>query len=119
LLKHPKKKGSNAENELANMLWDKGYAVVRGPASGGGVTKRFQPDLVAIKNGKIYVYEVKSRKNSGPIYIDSDQVLGLTEFAKRSKGVSIIAVRMKGGKWKFYTLDKLKPVGSNFRLDID
>ncbi len=42
-----KRKGSAHERALANKLWDMGLAVLRGGcSSGGGVRKRFVPDIV-------------------------------------------------------------------------
>jgi len=100
-------KGVEAERELANILWSKGFAVIRGPASGAGTRKRFQPDLVAIKNGKIAVIEVK-KTNKLPVYIRPEQILGLSEFSRRANAKAFIAVRLKGGKWLFYNLTEVK-----------
>ncbi len=96
-----------AERELANILWSKGFAVIRGPASGAGTRRRFQPDLVAMKSGKIAVIEVK-KTNKLPVYIRSEQILGLSEFSRRANAKAFIAVRLKGGKWLFYRLTEVK-----------
>jgi len=100
-LRNPKAKGTRAENELANILWEEGFAVVRGPSSGGGSKKRFQPDLVAVREGAVIAIEVKARSDEGPIYIEAEQVLGLAEFARRAGGKAFIAYRAKGGEWRF------------------
>ncbi len=113
---NPKSKATRVENELANTLWERGFAVVRGPSSGGGVRRRYQPDLVAIKGGKVLVIEIKSRSGNSPIYLDSEQVLGLSEFARRAGGLALIAVRLRGGEWRFHTIDELEPTGASFRL---
>ncbi len=112
-----KRKGTRIENELANMLWAKGFAVVRGPSSGAGVRKRYQPDIVAIKNGIVYVIEVKSRKND-IVYIDAGQIFGIQEFAKRSKGIPLVAVKSHG-KFKFYTIDMLAMAGNSYKVQGD
>jgi Holliday junction resolvase len=117
LLRNPKVKGSRAENELADTLWERGFAVVRGPSSGGGSRRRFQPDLVAIKDGRVVVIEVKSRSDEGPLYISAEQVMGLSEFAKRSGGIALLAFRLRGGEWRFHSIDELVPTGASFRLD--
>lgn len=114
---NPKRRAARVENELANILWEDGFAVVRGPSSGGGARKRFQPDLVAIKDGKVLVFEVKLVSRDSPLYIDSEQVVGLSEFARRAGGSPYIAVRLKGGEWRFHPLSSLRPAGSSFRLD--
>ncbi len=105
---------SRLENELANILWNLGYAVVRGPSSGSRVKKRYQPDLVAIKNGVVLVIEVKKARRSNPVYVPRRQVEGLREFASRSGGTALIAVRLTGGEWRIHKLSDLEltPAGN-------
>ncbi|WP_425393255.1 Holliday junction resolvase Hjc [Caldisphaera lagunensis] len=112
-----KAKATRLENDLANLLWENGFAVVRGPSSGAGVSKRYQPDLIAIKEGKILVIEVKSKSKEGPLYIDSSQILNLLEFAKRANGIPIIAFKLSRKEWRFHLLDKLESTGVNFKLE--
>jgi len=109
-LRNPKAKGTRAENELANILWEEGFAVVRGPSSGGGSKKRFQPDLVAVREGAVIAIEVKARSDEGPIYIEAEQVLGLAEFARRAGGKAFIAYR-------FHPVEGLQPTGSSFKIE--
>ncbi len=117
-MSYPKAKASRAENELATILWSLGYAAVRGPSSGGGVKRRFQPDLVALKEGKILVFEVKMGREGEPVYLESSQVLGLTEFSRRSGGLAFIAVRLRGEGWRFHSLERLETTrGGNFKLE--
>ncbi|MEB3860160.1 MAG: Holliday junction resolvase [Desulfurococcales archaeon] len=104
----PKEKGARVENELANKLWELGYAVVRGPASGSRVRRRYQPDIVALKKGKIVVAEVKTGERLKPIYIKASQLSKLTSFAKRSGGLPVIAVKLKGDGWRIHTLETLE-----------
>jgi Holliday junction resolvase len=115
----PKRKGTRAEVELARLLWERGYAVVRGPSSGGGVRRRFQPDIVAMKNGVILVIEVKTARRPGdPVYVESHKVLGLEEFARRAGARPLIGVRVKGGEWRFHELSSLKVTrGGNFKVE--
>ncbi|MFP3230284.1 MAG: Holliday junction resolvase Hjc [Caldisphaera sp.] len=113
----PKAKATRLENELANLFWENGYAVVRGPSSGGGVSKRYQPDLVAIKDGKILVIEVKSKRNDSPLYIDSSQILNLMEFSKRASGIPIIAFKSARKEWRFHFIDNLESKGNSFKLE--
>jgi Holliday junction resolvase len=114
-----RRKGTQAEVELARMLWERGFAVVRGPSSGGGVRRRFQPDLVAMLGGRIFVFEVKTvRSSNTPLYIESHKIIALEEFTRRAGGQAFIAVRIRGGEWRFHTLDRLQVTrGGNFRLD--
>jgi Holliday junction resolvase len=116
-LSYAKRKASRAENELATILWGLGYAVVRGPSSGGGVKRRFQPDLVVARSGVILVFEVKTGRGGEPVYIDSSQVLGVQDFARRAGGVAYIAVRLEGGEWRFHPLDSLEMTRKgNFKI---
>ncbi|MEM0366769.1 MAG: Holliday junction resolvase Hjc [Acidilobaceae archaeon] len=117
-IKKPKAKGSRAENELAIILWNLGYAVIRGPSSGGGVRRRFQPDIVAIKNGHILIFEVKTGREGEPIYVEASQVIGIQEFARRSNGKAYIAVRLAGGEWRIHNIDMLSITkGGNYKLE--
>ncbi|MEM1873103.1 MAG: Holliday junction resolvase Hjc [Acidilobaceae archaeon] len=113
-----KRRSYEAENELANILWSLGFAVVRGPASGSGVRRRFQPDLVAAKNGKILVFEIKRcSRDETALYIESSQVLGLQEWAKRAGGEAFIAIRLPGGEWRIHDVGDLEITkGGNFKL---
>ncbi|MEM0340184.1 MAG: Holliday junction resolvase Hjc [Acidilobaceae archaeon] len=115
----PKRRSYEAETELANLLWKLGFAVIRGPASGGGARKRFQPDLVAVKEGRVLVLEIKRFfREEGPLYLESSQVMRLQEWARRAGGTALIAVRLSGGEWRIHNINDLKVTkGGNFKLD--
>ncbi len=95
-----KRKGSAHERALANKLWDMGLAVLRGCSSGGGVRKRFVPDIVAMGPGFVLVLEVKYRSERGPVRIEEEKVEKLLEFARRAKGDAYIAVKFRGDDWR-------------------
>jgi len=97
----PKRKGSAHERNLANKLWDMGLAVLRGCSSGGGVRKRFVPDIVAMGPGFVLVLEVKYRSERNSIRIEEEKVSKLLEFAERARGHAYIAVKFKGDDWRF------------------
>ncbi len=103
-----KAKASRAENELANRLWEMGYAVVRGPSSGSGVRRRIHPDLVAIKKGVTLVIEVKTGQPGKPVYINRTQAEKLMEFAQRAGGKALIAVKIQGKGWKLHEITELQ-----------
>lgn len=104
-----KDKGVRHERELAELLWEKGWAVVRGPASGAGVKRRFQPDLIAAKSNVIAVFEVKRVSDpSKPLYIEKSQVEGILEWARRAGGRAFIAVRIPGEGWRFHSVESLE-----------
>lgn len=113
-----KRKGTKAEVELAKLLWQRGFAVIRGPSSGGGVRARFQPDLVALKDGLILVVEVKTARNGeDAVYIESHKILAMEEFARRAGGKAFVAVRIRGGEWRFHPLEELEVTrGGNFKV---
>jgi Holliday junction resolvase len=97
----PKRKGSAHERNLANKLWDMGLAVLRGCSSGGGVRKRFVPDIVAMGPNFVLVLEVKYRSERNPVRIEEEKVSKLLEFAERARGHAYIAVKFKGDDWRF------------------
>lgn len=110
------RKGTSYERELASLLWSKGWAVIRGPASGGGARNRVQPDLVAVKDKIILVIEVKKSKGS-TVYLDPGQVLGLLEWAKRAGGHAWIALRIPISGWRFHHVDSLETTqGGRFKI---
>ncbi|WP_456328342.1 Holliday junction resolvase Hjc [Archaeoglobus sp.] len=108
------KKGYAYERELLHKLWEIGFAAVRTPAS--GVMSYPCPDIIA-GNGKTYLaIEVKMRK-SLPIYIPKDKVESLRRFAEVFGAKPLIALKVKGLGWRFFTLDMLDESGSNYRID--
>jgi Holliday junction resolvase len=116
-----RKRGFRAERELVQKLWSKGFAVVRGPASGSGARKIFYPDVVAIYKGSIYVFEVKYRSSKGhTVYLEKEKVKKLKEFATRANAQTLLAIRFKGGKWYIIPLDSqsLEDVGARYKVDI-
>jgi len=113
-----RKLGFARERDLARLLWRKGFACVRGPASGAKAKRIIYPDLVAIKNGKIFVIEVKTREKRETIYIERLKIERLVEFSKRAGGRAFLAIKyMDGSEWRFIPIEKLEttPAG-NYRL---
>lgn len=107
------------ERDLARRLWALGFAVIRGPASGSKTKRLIYPDLVAIKNGRVYVFEVKTREEEGNIYIEPHQVEKLREFSRRSGGRSFIAVKIvRETEWRFIPIESLEKTESG-RYKID
>ena len=110
------KKGSAEERDLVHKLWDKNFADMRAPAS-GGATKRPLPDVLA-GNGKIYLaIEVKTTSKE-KIYIDSPQIDGLCEFCDLFGAEPYLGVKFKFTKWLFLPPDKIDRTRSNnYRVD--
>ena len=101
--------GFQRERDLVVKLWKLGFACIRAPASGSKTKRTPYPDLVAIKDGRVFVMEVKTREKRETIYIPDTQIRKLLEFARRSGGVPLIAVKyMDGSGWKFIRVDYLE-----------
>ena len=94
-------RGFRAERELARKLWDRGLAVIRGPASGSGARHVFYPDMVVMYNRKIAVLEVKARSKLETIRIDGGRASRLAEFARRAGAYLFVAVHVPGMGWRF------------------
>jgi len=112
MVNRSREKGFRAERELSIILWKNGFACIRGPASGSGGRIIFYPDLVAMRNGKVYVFEIKtSQKNYA--YVSKNKLLKLYDFVKRVKGLSnievraIVAVKKRFSGWVFVDLTAL------------
>jgi Holliday junction resolvase len=114
-----RRRGFEAERELVRKLWRKGFAVVRAPASGAKAKRIIYPDVVAIYQGRVLVFEVKTRSKLEAIYIEGDKVLKLKEFARRAGGEAFIAVKIKGEGWYFIPLEALNYTGKHYRLDAE
>ena len=97
--------GKRYELELARKLYKLGFAVIRAPASGRKAKRIPYPDIVAIKKRNILVISVKYRSTLGTIYISEDELRKMINFANRSDGIMIVAVKVKElGDWRVVQL---------------
>jgi len=112
------KKGSREERELVHMFWNANCAAMRAPAS-GGATKKPLPDIVA-GNGRTYLaIEVKSTSKDR-IYINSDKIEALHEFADIFGAEPYVGVKFIRKKWRFLNPKILpKTRHNNYKLDIE
>ncbi|KXB00009.1 hypothetical protein AKJ42_01880 [candidate division MSBL1 archaeon SCGC-AAA261C02] len=92
-------KGTRSERELANLLWDNSFAVMRSPASGSG-RKHPQPDILASDADRVVGIEVKSTSRD-KVYIPEEEVEELEEFCKRFGCEALIGVRFDRLGWIF------------------
>ncbi len=93
------KKGSAEERDLVHKLWERNFAAMRAPAS-GGATKKPLPDVVA-GNGKTYLaIEVKTTTKD-KVYIDPSQIEDLLKFSEIFGADAYIGVKFKYTKWMF------------------
>ena len=112
------KKGSAEERDLVHKLWDRNFAAMRAPAS-GGATKRPLPDVVA-GNGKIYLaIEVKTTTKD-KIYIDAEQIDALLEFSEIFGAKPYIGVKFKYKKWLFLAPENAERTRTgNYKVEKD
>ena len=97
-------KGYRAEYELVHKLSKMGYMVVRTPRSGRiGLAS---PDIIAIKNGKIIVIEVKSRKSA--FNVKEEQLKELDEWVDKGGAVAYLGCKVARKGWYFLKLDDVK-----------
>lgn len=114
-LKARRIRGFAAERELAYRLWRAGYAVLRAPASGSKVARVVYPDVLAVKDGRVLVFEVKTLARYKAIYIYKQKIDRLAEFARRAGGEAYVAVKLKDiSRWFFVPVDTLRSADGGF-----
>jgi Holliday junction resolvase len=114
-------RGIQDERNLARLLWKRGFAVMRAPASGAS-TKMPRPDLVVGRRdrGLQFAIEVKTtRKNV--LYIRGASIAQLLEFSQIFGCQPIVAIKFKGQRqpWLFirpYQL--LTTPGLNYKISL-
>lgn len=96
-------RGVQDERDLVRLLWRKGFAVLRAPASGAS-TQMPRPDIIAGHSGRgvQFAIEVKTTHDEN-LYIARESVSQLIDFAERFGCKPILAIKFKGrGKpWLF------------------
>jgi len=101
-------KGKKAELQLAKLLRGLGFFVMRSPASGRRVRRFIYPDLIAIKKGRVLMFEVKLRKHRDTIHLSLRKVSNLVKAAEIAGGEAFIAVYVSiDGEWYFFRPDNL------------
>ena len=108
-------KGDRRERELVNRLHDKGFAVMRAPAS-GSATQRELPDVLAGNGETFYAIEVKSSAGN-PIYLTGEEVEALVYFSRNFGAKARIGVRFDREEWYFFHPGELHVTdGGNYRV---
>lgn len=109
-------KGDRRERQLVNALDDRGFAVMRAPAS-GSATERDLPDVLAGNADVFYALEAKS-SSGDPIYLTAAEVEALVFFAVNFGARPKIGVRFDHDDWWF--LDPWQchctPSGKSYRV---
>ncbi|MFH0897012.1 MAG: Holliday junction resolvase Hjc [Candidatus Bathyarchaeota archaeon] len=114
-------RGIQDERDLVRLLWNRGFAVLRAPASGAS-TRMPRPDIVAgnSERGIQFAIEVKTT-HSENLYITRESLNQLVDFAKRFGCQSIVAVKFKGRgrSWLFLEPKQLAVTpGLNFKITL-
>ena len=112
------KKGYSEERDLVHKLWDRNFAAMRAPAS-GGATKKPLPDIIA-GNGEIYLaIEVKTTSKD-KLYIDSSQIDALEEFSNIFGATTYIGVKFKYTNWLFLKPEDVQRTkNNNLKIEKD
>jgi Holliday junction resolvase len=108
-------KGDRRERELVNALDERGFAVMRAPASGSS-TDRELPDVLAGDGDRFYAVEAKSSAGD-PIYLDGAEVEALVYFARNFGAKPRIGVRFDRENWFFFHPHDVHVTdGGNYRV---
>lgn len=92
-----KAKGKWAELRLMQILKRAGWSVLRAPSSGSGYRESV-PDVVAVKKGRVLVFEVKYRQSSRSIPLPEEKYMAVKKYAEQAGGEAYLAVKLKGEK---------------------
>ena len=108
-------KGDRRERELVNLLDERGFAVMRAPASGSS-TSRDLPDVLAGNGDVFYAIEAKS-SSERPIYLTGEEVEALVYFARNFGAKPRIGVRFDREDWYFFhPADLYTTDGGSYRV---
>lgn len=105
------RKGANAERELMQILYAKGFALLR--AAGSGVNPLDCPDVIALKDGRILAFECKAW-NATSLALSKEQFEGDVEWCKRAGAEFWIAWRMPREDWLFLKPQDFRFSGKNY-----
>lgn len=106
-------KGANAERELMKILYSNGFSVLR--SAGSGVNQLPAPDIIALKDGAILLFECKAWKKNY-LYIDLEKMIQLDDFASRSGGQVIAAWKVPYNDWLFIPRNNLKKTNKYYAI---
>ena len=108
-----KRKGVRFERELIHALWREGFAAVR--CAGSGSMSYPSPDIVA-SNGRITIAIEAKVRDKLPLYIQGEKVKELVKFSNIFGAKPIIALKIKGEKWRFFTIDQLVETEKGYKI---
>ncbi len=98
-----------------NAFDERGFAVMRAPAS-GAATERELPDVLAGDGNVFYAVEAKSSAGD-PIYLTGEEVEALVYFSQNFGAKPKIGVRFDREDWYFFhPADVYQTDGGNYRV---
>jgi len=100
-------KGSRRERQLVDFLNKQGYVCHR--VAGSGHMESATCDLVAIKKGKPYLIEVKSRKKVFYTKSHMDQLNIMIKEAKKCGAIPLLAVKINYKPWEIIDISRIIP----------
>ena len=103
------RKGYSAELELTHKLSKLGFMAIRAPRSGR--INIASPDIVAVKDGRIFVIECKSHAKG--FKIDGEQLQQLREWQDKGKAAAYIGWKMSRKGWSFLSLADVEKNNGN------
>ena len=109
-------KGANAEREMARILWDYGFAMVR--AAGSGKSTLPSPDMVAVKNGRIIAFECKAWKGKY-LNIEHEQMDELVQWCKMANAEFFIAWKVPHKGWFLINKKDMKKTEKSYAISVE
>ena len=100
---NPYVKGYAAERELTHTLAKMGYMAIRAPRSGR--INLPSPDVIAAKDGRLIVFEVKFRESA--FTVRPEQLQELVEWRDKAKAAAYLACKISRKGWKFIHLHEV------------
>ena len=112
-----KSKGSNAERDLIHRFWaEKEWCAIR--VAGSGSSQYPSPDILASNIKRRLAIEAKLINKSSK-YFDYEEINQLKEFSAKFGAEPWIAIKFKGEKWFFISLEDLKQTKNALCIDLD
>jgi len=110
-------RGRRYEYKLMSILKKNGFFVMRSPASGRKSVRYYYPDIVAIKQGRIIIFEVKMIGDKRALYLPRRQYRKL-EWIRRVTGAECyISVYYKDkGKFLFVDLNSYERKSNRYYI---
>ncbi|MFH0889723.1 MAG: Holliday junction resolvase Hjc [Candidatus Aenigmatarchaeota archaeon] len=100
-------KGSNAEREFAELLWQRGFAVVRSAGSGNlrAGARYYSPDVIAARRDRVFAFECKFRKNY--VKLSNEDLHSLKEWCARAGCRGFLAWKIARKGWWLLDIEKI------------